>query len=493
MASVVPSLHEEPLSTPALRIRTDAHNLDFSALETLPKGMESLDPVAIADLLRNAFVYPPHTVYRRVELVFSGGYPVLKDHDDPVLHAAMAAWSRANRRRVAFCDGDALVQTYHQLLCAAITRATARMQRPWLLQSGGKDSTSMAIAMADARPDVTCITYQGGHEENEVASAQWTARNLGLRHETLVCDPGRAYDRYLAQVRRIPLLTADFALLSYLDLVTEIRGNGGDGVLDALGSDAYFGMPSHWRHLLFRVLAQQFSLPTGLFNLWGVRRSFRLCYALSTMQMSAFERFYPGSRFSDQEVDALFGEPMAAYSRQRLDLYLPAIQAVHTVSDRRRIAAAIVEAASFGKGLYTAKALDMPLAYPYCDARLGEWLAYAVPEEYLIGPDGTSKVLVRKHIARSFLNLPYVQKKGCFRFNVCGLARLRFDRVRQFAVEARAQGLLPGAPAWLDAHRAHLDNKYFASKFYLLAVILPWLLCRLQPATPSSGTAPRPC
>ena len=489
MASIIDPLVCEQAALPlALCMRTDPRGVDFSALDALAKDRASLDPVSLADLLRNGFVYPPHSAYHNVKLAFSGGYPLVDSCDDPVLIAPLQAWAPASRP--AKGDGQALVQTYHELLCAAVTRTTASMQRPWLLQSGGKDSTSLAIALADVRPDVTCITYLGGREENELPSAQWVARHLGLRHETLVCDPGRAYDRYLACVPRIPLLTADFAMLSYVDLVTEVCGHGGDGVIDALGSDGYFGMPGHWRHQVIRMLAQQWQLPAGLFHLWGVRRSFHVCYALSILQMSAFERFFPGSRFSDQEVDALLGEPAAAQSRRRLNVFLPAIEAARTVAERRRIAAAIVEAASFGKGLYTTHALAVPLAYPYCDMRLGQWLAREVPEGYLVGPGGTNKVLVRKHIARSFLNLPYVKKKGCFRFDVCGLARLRFDQVRQFAADASAQGLLPGAPAWLDAHRAHLDNKYFASKFYLLAVMLPWLLHRAQqPATVLQGAA----
>ena len=106
------------------------------------------------------------------------------------------------------------------------------MRSPWLLQSGGKDSTPLAIAASEVRPDTTCITYLGSSEENEVASARFVASQLGLRHETLVCDPGRAYDRYLAVVGRMPLLTADFALLSYVDLVTTIAEAGGDDQLE---------------------------------------------------------------------------------------------------------------------------------------------------------------------------------------------------------------------------------------------------------------------
>jgi hypothetical protein len=50
--------------------------------------------------------------------------------------------------------------------------------------------------------------------------------------------------------------------------------------------------------------------------------------------------------------------------------------------------------------------------------------------------------------------------------------------VYSFAMQM--ESLLPGAPRWLENHRKRLDNKYFASKFYLLAITLPWLFSRQQ-------------
>jgi hypothetical protein len=38
------------------------------------------------------------------------------------------------------------------------------------------------------------------------------------------------------------------------------------------------------------------------------------------------------------------------------------------------------------------------------------------------------------------------------------------------------RGVLPGAAQWLERNRHRMDNKYHASKFYLLAVVLPWLV-----------------
>jgi hypothetical protein len=462
-----------------------AGEVDFSPLGGHGHGFASLDPVSIADLLRNAFVYPPHSIYRDVKVAISGFNPTQDLHGNPQFHFPYQSSAASARPSTRAANGPALLEMYHRLLCDAVSRSTAGMQSPWLLQSGGKDSTSMAIALAEVKPQTTCITYLGGREENEVDSARFVAHQLGLRHELLVCDPGRAYDRYLALVPRMPLLTADFATLSYVDLATEIAIDGGDGIVDALGSDTYFGLPSHWRQLLAALLANGLRLPSGILDSSLVGRNFRLCYVLGTLQMNRFERFYPGSRFTDAEVDALLGCDISAQSRGRLETFRADISAAGSMEARRRVAATIVEAATFGKGIYAAFALALRLVYPYCDVRLCDWIFHEVPDDLLIGPGGLNKVLVRQHIAQRFQHLPYVKAKGCFRFDLCGLAKQRFDQVHSFATQTQA--LLPGVPRWLEVHRNRMDNKYFASKFYLLAMTLPWLLSRLNESPVPAG------
>ena len=78
----------------------------------------------------------------------------------------------AGKSSGAATDCVDLVGTYHRLLCEAVTRSCSELQTPWLLQSGGKDSTTLAIAIAETRPETTCITYLGGPEENELDSAR---------------------------------------------------------------------------------------------------------------------------------------------------------------------------------------------------------------------------------------------------------------------------------------------------------------------------------
>src|SRR5688572_18642438 len=52
---------------------------DFSAL--LQGAPWRLDRVSVADLLRNAFVYPPHSVYEDVKVVTYGFSPLQDMHE----------------------------------------------------------------------------------------------------------------------------------------------------------------------------------------------------------------------------------------------------------------------------------------------------------------------------------------------------------------------------------------------------------------------------
>ena len=459
---------------------------DFSALAEERAPGKKIDLVSVADILRNAFVFPPHSIFEDVKLVTFGFCPQHDMHTEPMFKFKFRNAGEVPEVVEKVQDWVAM---YHRLLCQAIARSCEPIRAPWLLQSGGKDSTTLAIACADARPDTVCITYLGGREENEVESAARVARTLGLRHETLMCEPGRAYDRYLAAVPRLPLLTADFALLSYVDLATEIKGRDGDGVVDGLGADSYFGTPVDRHQRILARLARNLRLPSGISELPLVDRSFQLCFMLGTLQMNAIERVFPGSRFSDDEVDGLFGRPIARESRARLALFNDEIASATSLWEWRDMSMSIAgSAGAFAKGLYTASAMSMHAAYPFCDHALREWIHREVPRDQKVDPvTHVNKMLIRRHIASRFGELPYVRRKGSFRFDLCGLGAQRFERVRDYAGQVR--DLLPGAVPWLDRNRQRLDNKYHASKFYLLAVVLPWLAHHRRDLQPQAAAA----
>jgi len=158
--------------------------------------------------------------------------------------------------------------------------------------------------------------------------------------------------------------------------------------------------------------------------------------------------------------------------------FLAEIRSATSPEEYRVLSLSIAAAAGgFAKGLYTAEATSLKIAYPFCDPHFCDWVYREMPAELQMDPvTHMSKVIVRQHIATRFQNLPYVAHKGSFRFDVRGLANARFDQVHAQALEARA--MLPGAARWLERNRTRMDNKYHASKFYLLAVLLPWLVGR---------------
>lgn len=449
-------------------------------------GRRDIDAVSVADLLRNGFVYPPHSIFEGGCMMSGNTFVPGTDADGRP--SFRFRFRDSGKRGAPAAHGTDWVGAYHRHLCRAVENAASGMRAPWSLQSGGKDSTTLAIAIAEARPDTTCITYLGGREENEVASARAVAAHLGLRHETLVCDPGRAYDRYLAIAPRMPSLTADFALLSYVDLAFEVSGSGGDGILDGLGSDFYFGIPVNREYRLLRWLARGLRLPRATTELPLIGGQFEVCFALGTLQMNHIERVFPGSRFTDAEVDELFGRAIASESRARLAPFLAEIRSATSLEEQRVISLSIAAAAGgFAKGDYTGEAMPLRVAFPFCDEAFCNWVYGEVPAALMMDSGaGVNKVLVRQHIATRFDKLPYVARKGSFRFDVRGLAAARFDQVHAFARQSRH--LLPGAAGWLERNRSRMDNKYHASKFYLLAVVLPWL-CRRAEQERDAGTA----
>jgi asparagine synthetase B (glutamine-hydrolysing) len=450
---------------------------DLSSLTKRREG--TIDPVSVADLLRNSFVYPPHSILEDVKLVAPGFDAATDMREAPSFRFLFRERDRSGRRNAAAGDW---VGIYHRLLCEAVTESCEGMRSPWLLQSGGKDSTTLAIAAAEAKPETVCITYLGGREEDEVASARKIAKTLGLRHESLVCDPGRAYDRYVAIAPRMPLLTADFALLSYVDLAAEVAAGGGDGVMDGLGSDWYFGMALQRQQRLLAALSRGLRFPFAISELPLIDRSFVLCFVLSSLEMTRVERLFPGSRFSDAEVDELFDRSVSHLSRARLATFQEELESAESPNEWRAMVASISGgAAAFAKGLYTLEAMSLRPAYPFCNNRLRDWVHTEVPRDLLEDPaTRDNKVLVRQHIATRFRDLPYVSRKGSFRFDLRGLAKARFDQVH--ALAEKASPLLPGATRWLERNRRRLDNKYHASKFYLLAVVLPWVTARGEDA-----------
>src|SRR5688500_18224624 len=108
---------------------------DFTGIAGPTAPPRSIDLVTVAGILRNAFVFPPHSIFEGVKLVTFGLTPAQDMSATPEFHFKF----RDSGKRVedGSADGEVdWVGTYHRLLCEAVTNATRGVSSPWLLQSG---------------------------------------------------------------------------------------------------------------------------------------------------------------------------------------------------------------------------------------------------------------------------------------------------------------------------------------------------------------------
>src|SRR5688572_31584800 len=103
---------------------------DFTGLSGEGKAQRTIDFVSVADILRNAFVFPPHSIFEDVKLVTFGFCPNQDMHVAPVFHFKFR--NAGEVPEVAQQDQD-WVGVYHRLLCQAVTASCSEMKAPWLL------------------------------------------------------------------------------------------------------------------------------------------------------------------------------------------------------------------------------------------------------------------------------------------------------------------------------------------------------------------------
>src|SRR5687768_3404190 len=95
----------------------------------------NIDLVSVADILRIAFVFPPHSIFEDVKLVTFGFSPAQDMNVTPEFHFKFR--DSGKRTEDGSADGEVdWVGIYHRLLCEAVSNSTRDVAHPWMLQSG---------------------------------------------------------------------------------------------------------------------------------------------------------------------------------------------------------------------------------------------------------------------------------------------------------------------------------------------------------------------
>lgn len=195
-------------------------------------------------------------------------------------------------------------------LLTVLAQATEDMlageENALLLLSAGKDSTALALALAEAgRTDVTCVTYAGEGDDEYVFAAD-VCRRLGLPHRTVSMDtPGADVRAVLERFfTESPLPAGD---LAQVPTVLAMLGETGDigAVVEGTGNDVTFGyVPRAKDRLAARFVLGRWNWADGLKAL--LPPGSQLNYLLR----DPVEINWPGLRVRFRETRGLFDDAL---------------------------------------------------------------------------------------------------------------------------------------------------------------------------------------
>lgn len=332
------------------------------------------------------------------------------------------------------------------------------------LQSGGKDSSILALALADWSDRVVSVTYEAGVVESESESAARVARKCGLRHVSVSGDPASAWRTHMRCVDKLALPVFDFAYPAYLEIAEHMDLQPGDVMVDGMGIDLCFGViPSE----LVRMLC---AFPRfGSIPQWYGFGD-KLGYILNRMSIPPHERMFPGSRFTDKEIERLGLNPGSA-ARARLEDVLASklpLQAMEI-----RTAAAVMQEASAGfqKGEIVADIYGASVRYPLADEKLCSFVERLPPRMRFDERRRVNKVLMREIIQDGLGDLQYSRTKGSFRFDVERFVRLNSAALRE---SLRSVGFGEHEIQSINGV-IHGSSKGEASKAFLLSMASTWM------------------
>lgn len=420
-----------------------------------------VSPTGISHLLHDALVPVPNTVYEDIYFIGFG------DRCD--LHvaegSAQLTFSTAHPYFLENSAEDRTADAKHllELLSLAVTRQVESCRDSFLMLSSGKDSGSLALALAEAGyTDFPCFTFKSGTDDQEHVVAAALCRRLGLKHETVDIGTGdrRSTQEFLtAFFTRSPQPCGDFAQIPYVMCVAE-AGNSFQGVMDGSGNDCYMGtLPDRNGRIKAQLaigsgpiagVIEKCIHPDSLLNYFLRSRS------ASTLPGRTFRpidtrAFYPGS------VDT--AKWWSDLDRQWRHLSL--IEIRNSPVERHVEQAAIVL-----KVRLAAESRGLNVLLPFCDRDVVDYYSNLPEHDRFDRSTGTNKLLLRTMLKRY----------AGYEADTIGHKWFSFDGA-QFLLEHRKFVLdeITGCSLW-EARISELAEKWMRRlehKHYMYHALLP--------------------
>jgi hypothetical protein len=407
----------------------------------------TVSPVAVSHLLGTGFVPLPHTAFDAISRIGAGDEAQVSfDEGEPTIVVNTDyPWMTANSRQ----DAEPSTDRLYELIMSSLQRQLDACGRQGLLMlSSGKDSVTLAIALADLGYDVPCVTYRASRDNNEPEHAAAFCRKLGLEHETveMPADPAAVRRQLTAFFESAVAPCADHAVIPYIVTVAA-SGVASGGIIDGGGNDGYMGyIPSQRRRKkrAFRIRGQRMQELAA--------RMTKIDSRVNYLARSRSAAAWPGRNMRFHEIAPIY--PMAV---DPADKWRETDRELAGMPDIDRAIANMIRqiegARTPDKVRLVAQTLGIDALLPYCDPALADYFFHLPLAARYDERSRTDKILLRQLLRERIGYESELVGERFFEFDGAPffIANAEFVRDEIYSCELWEPAVRPLVDGWLEA------------------------------------------
>lgn len=216
---------------------------------------------ALSFILQSNVVPPPLTIYKNIFIVGLGDTVSITTKNSRINLDFSHKFPFLNKNRTSSEGMQPDEDFILKILAESVDERVDHSKPSFLFHSAGKDSNSIALALAEAgwQDRFTLITHQLNGEADESEISACIARKLGFKHQ-IVHGAGRLNDddknlviRYFSDA---PFPCTDKAAMPYSLYATQIPLLKNANIIDGGGNDSYMSIPPARRELSIMQVAR---------------------------------------------------------------------------------------------------------------------------------------------------------------------------------------------------------------------------------------------
>ncbi|NRP09209.1 MULTISPECIES: hypothetical protein [unclassified Marinobacterium] len=197
-------------------------------------------------LLQSGVVPPPKTAYENIYILSVGNKASVSTVNNKIDIKFSNEFPFYNSNRFDFKEIKPDETYITQLLAEVTINRLDESKQSFLFHSAGKDSNSIALALAEAgwQNKVTLITHKTKGINDESHISKEIAKKLGFKHEVLIEQILLSNDyKVIAQdyFLNLPFPSTDSVTLAYPSYVNQLPMLKGSNIIDGMGNDVYMG------------------------------------------------------------------------------------------------------------------------------------------------------------------------------------------------------------------------------------------------------------